>query len=149
MLFPNLTIEIVKLARNPVCITCTIWPIEAGRMLWQVQFRRKQPVSIRDLSAPVIQARHTRHPSAGPVCLVRRLRGTGPAHEVPHDCSEFRRSSCVTIRRWWKVSSTARNECGKSRDAGLSGQEAGRGHAHPPISDSSCPAVSGRSLYPL
>ena len=47
-LFPNLTIEIVRLARTSVCVTYAVWPIEVGRTLWEVRFHLKEPASVRD-----------------------------------------------------------------------------------------------------
>ncbi|MDE0281551.1 MAG: aromatic ring-hydroxylating dioxygenase subunit alpha [Gammaproteobacteria bacterium] len=47
-LFPNLTIEIVRLARTTVCVTYAVWPMEVGRTLWEVRFHFKEPASVRD-----------------------------------------------------------------------------------------------------
>ena len=47
-LFPNLTIEIVRLPRTTACVTYTAWPIEVGRTLWEVRFHFKEPASVRD-----------------------------------------------------------------------------------------------------
>ena len=47
-LFPNFTINIVRLARTTACVTYTVWPIEVGRALWEVRFHFKEPLSVRD-----------------------------------------------------------------------------------------------------
>ena len=47
-LFPNLTVEVVRLARTTACVTFTVWPVEAGRTLWEVRFHFKEPLSVRD-----------------------------------------------------------------------------------------------------
>ena len=47
-LFPNLTIEVVRLARTTACVTFTVWPVEVGRTHWEVRFHFKEPLSVRD-----------------------------------------------------------------------------------------------------
>ena len=47
-MFPNFTINIVRLARTTTCVTYTVWPIEVGRALWEVRFHFKDPLSVRD-----------------------------------------------------------------------------------------------------
>jgi len=47
-LFPNLTVEVVRLARTTACVTFTVWPVEVGRTLWEVRFHFRDPLSVRD-----------------------------------------------------------------------------------------------------
>ena len=47
-LFPNLTVEIVRLPRTTAYVTYTVWPIEVGRTLWEVRFHLREPASVRD-----------------------------------------------------------------------------------------------------